>query len=107
MQQTYRDRGVQALIVDVMETPAVAEAWAKKHGFSFPVLLDPDGKATSPYAPPGVLPDLPRDQVPIASNLIIDGEGKIRFFTLLDSANFDARLVALRARLDELLAARP
>ena len=107
MQQTYRSRGVQALIIDVMETPVVAEAWAKRHKFSFPVLLDPDGKATSLYAPPDALPDLPRDQVPIASNLIIDGEGKIRFYSLLDSANFDAKLVALRARLDELLAAKP
>jgi hypothetical protein len=81
LQQAYRDRGVQALIIDVMETPAVAEGWARGHKFSFPVLLDLDGKATSPYAPPTALPDLPRDQVPIASNLIIDGEGKIRFYT--------------------------
>jgi hypothetical protein len=42
--------------------------------------------------------------VPIAANLVIDREGRIQFYTLLDSANFDARLVALRARLDELLA---
>jgi peroxiredoxin len=90
-----------------METPAMAESWARRHKFSFPVLLDPDGKATSQYAPPDALPDLPRDQVPIASNLIIDGEGKIRFYSLLDSANFDAKLVALRARLDELLASKP
>jgi peroxiredoxin len=95
------------LIIDVMEAPAVVEAWAKGHKFSFPVLLDPDGKATSFYAPRDALPDLPREQVPIASNLIIDSEGVIRFFTLLDSMNFDAKLVALRARLDELLATRP
>jgi peroxiredoxin len=107
LQQAYRDRGVQALIIDPMEAPAVAEAWAKRHKFSFPVLLDSDGKATSLYAPKDALPDLPRDQVPIASNLIIDPEGTIRFFTLLDSANFDAKLVALRARLDELLVAKP
>jgi len=107
LQQTYRDRGVQALIVDVMEAPAVADGWAKRHKFSFPVLLDPDGRATTPYAPKDALPDLPRDQVPIASNLIIDQEGIIRFFSLLDSANFDAKLVALRARLDELLSGRP
>jgi len=90
-----------------METPAVAQAWANRWGFSFPVLLDPDGAATSPYAPADALPDLPRDQVPIASNLIIDDEGRIRFYSLLDSANFDARLVALQARLDELLEERP
>ncbi|OFV85807.1 MAG: hypothetical protein A2V74_11715 [Acidobacteria bacterium RBG_16_70_10] len=92
------------MIIDVMEGPPVAEAWVKRWSFTFPVLLDPYGAATERYAPAGVLPDLPRNQVPIASNLIIDREGKIRFFSLLDSANFDARLVALRARLDELLA---
>jgi hypothetical protein len=98
---------VQTLIVDVMEVPATAEAWARRHRFGFPVLLDPDGGATAPYAPPSALPDLPRDQVPIASNLIIDRQGIIRFYTLLDSANFDARLVALRARLDQMLGTKP
>jgi peroxiredoxin len=104
LQNKYRDRGVQALIIDVMETPEVAKGWAERWEFSFPVLLDPDGKATSLWAPPDAVPDLPRDQVPIASNLIIDREGKIRFYSLLDSANFDAKLIALQARLDELLA---
>ena len=36
--------------------------------------------------------------------LIIDRKGVIRFYSLLDSANFDAKLIALRARLDEVLA---
>lgn len=94
-------------MIDVIESKDVARGWAKSVGFTFPVLLDADGKAAERYAPPGVLPDLPRNQVPIASNLIIDREGRIRFFTLLDSANFDARLVALKARLDALLAAKP
>ena len=56
------------------------------------------------FAPEGVLPDLPRDQVPIASNLIIDRDGKIQFYSLLDSANFDAKLVELKGVLDEMLA---
>ena len=66
--------------------------------YTFPVLLDPDGKVSSAYAPPGVQPDLPRDQVPIASNLVIDKDGKVRFYSLLDTANFDAKLLALPAR---------
>ena len=37
------------------------------------------------------------------SNLIIDEEGVIRFYSLLDSRNFDAKLVELRKRLDVLL----
>lgn len=66
-------------------------------------MLDLDGKVAERYAPAGVQPDLPRDQVPIASNLIIDQQGKIQFFSLLDSANFDAKLVQVTARLEELL----
>jgi len=31
--------------------------------------------------------------VPIASNLIIDDESRIQFYSLLDSADFDAKLV--------------
>ena len=86
-----------------MEPPLVVAGWARKAGFAFPVLLDADGSVAESYAPAGVLPDLPRNQVVIASNLLIDRAGRIQFFSLLDSANFDARLVALRAKLDELL----
>jgi len=71
--------------------------------YSFPVLLDVNGKTSSSFAPPGLQPDLERDQVPIASNLILDKEGKIRFYSLLDSVHFDAKLVALTARLEQLL----
>jgi hypothetical protein len=51
-----------------------------------------------------VLPDLSRAEVAIASNLIIDDRGKIRFFDLLDTTSFDAKLVKLHARLKQLLA---
>ncbi len=72
-------------------------------GFTFPVLLDEDGTVAATYAPENVLPDLARDQVPIASNLIIDKDGKLQFYALLDSVNFDAKLVALQEKLDALL----
>lgn len=72
-------------------------------GFTCPVLLDEDGTVSATYAPENVLPDLARDQVPIASNLIIDKDGKIQFYSLLDSVNFDARLIALQEKLDALL----
>jgi peroxiredoxin len=94
---------VQVLVIDVKEPPEAARVYAERSGFSFPVLLDPDGSVSASYAPEGVLPDIAREDVAIASNLIIDDQGAIRFFTLLDSQNFDARLVQLRARLDELL----
>jgi hypothetical protein len=101
----YAERGVQALVINVLENPDLATSWARKLGWSIPVLLDIDGRISTSYAPDGVLPDLPRNQIPIASNLIIDREGRIQFYSLLDSRNFDAKLVGLRARLDELLAA--
>lgn len=91
-------------VINVKESKTKASRWAKALGFTCPVLLDTDGEVATYYAPPGVLPDLPRNQVPIASNLIIDPDGKIRFFTLLDSVNFDARLGALSACLDKILA---
>lgn len=92
------------LVIDVMETEEATRVYAERSKFTFPVLLDSEGKVAASYAPEGVLPDLPRDQVPIASNLIIDPQGEIQFYTLLDSVNFDAKLVQLKARLEELLA---
>jgi peroxiredoxin len=93
-------------VVDVKESKETVSAWAAKSGYTLPILLDEDGKISESFAPPGILPDLPRDQVPIASNLLIDRNGVIRFYSLLDSRNFDAQLVELRKRLDELLSER-
>ena len=91
-------------MIDVLETEQDTRKYAERSKFSFPVLMDSDGAVSASYAPQDVLPDLPREQVPIASNLIIDAEGKIQFYSLLDSANFDAKLVQLKERLDKLLA---
>ena len=90
-------------MVNVKEPRDVVSRWAAALNFTIPVLLDTDGEVATRYATPGAVPDLPRDQVPIASNLIIDPAGRIAFYSMLDSMNFDAKLVALTARLDELL----
>jgi len=103
--QKYKDQNVKVLVIDCMETPEVAKSWAiDRHKFSFPVLLDTDGSLSSKYAPEDILPDLPRHEVPIASNLIIDENGKIQFYSLLDSKNFDAKLIQLNKQLEELMA---
>lgn len=93
-------------MINVLEPADVAKAWASHLGWRLPVLLDADGTVAASYAPEGVIPALPRNQIPIASNLIIDPDGRIQFYSLLDSRNFDARLVALKARLEQLLEAR-
>jgi UDP-N-acetylenolpyruvoylglucosamine reductase len=41
--------------------------------------------------------------VPLASNLIIDEEGKIRFYSLLNTTDFDAKLVHVKQKLNELI----
>ena len=90
-------------MVDVLESEELAASWAEKMGYTVPILLDGDGIVSATYAPEGVQPDLARDQVAIAGNLIIDKAGTIQFYSLLDSMNFDARLVGLKATLDALL----
>ncbi len=91
------------IVVDVLESKELATTWATKMGYTVPILLDTDGAVSASYAPEGVQPDLARDQVPIAANLLVGKDGTIQFYSLLDSANFDARLVALKMRLDALL----
>ncbi len=107
LSEQYADRNVRVLLIDVKEPKElVVEKLQQPYNFTFPVLLDSDGAVAARFAPEGVLPDLARDEVMLASNLLIDPQGTIRFMSLLDSRNFDARLVALKARLDELLAAQ-
>ena len=102
--QKYQDRGVQVFVTNTKESKTKANRWGKSLGFTIPVLLDLDGEVSKRYAPDGVAPFLPREQVPIGSNMVVDREGVIRFNALLDSVNFDAELIALTACLDGLLA---
>ena len=103
--QDYKDENVQVLIIDVKEPKELVQTKLKdRFDLSFPLLLDTDGAVAASFAPEDVLPDLERDEVMLASNILIDPEGKIQFLSLLDSKNFDAKLVDLKAKLNELLA---
>jgi peroxiredoxin len=101
--QSYKEKGVQVVIVDVKENKDLVTQSLKRFNFSFPVLLDEDGKVATLYAPADVLPDLGRDEVVLAANLIIDKEGRISFYSLLNTTSFDAKLIIARKKLDELL----
>jgi peroxiredoxin len=104
LNQQYADKNVKVLIIDVKE-PAelVKEKLQDRFNLTFPLLIDLDGSVAASFAPPDVLPDLARDEVMLASNLLIDPDGKIQFMSLLDSRNFDAKLIELKKRLNELL----
>jgi peroxiredoxin len=104
LKQDYQDKNVEVLIIDVKEPKALVQTkLQERFDLTFPILLDSDGSVAASFAPEDVLPDLDRDEVMLASNILIDPEGKIQFLSLLDSKNFDAKLVELKARLDELL----
>jgi peroxiredoxin len=101
--QNYRSKNVLVFIVDVKEDKNLVEKSLERFRFSFPVLLDTNGTVSAKYAPEGVQPALARDEVPIASNLVIDKEGKIKFYSLLNTVSFDAKLTKLKQKLDELV----
>ncbi len=103
LHKKYQDEDVQVFIIDVKEDRGIVEKWLERFRLSFPVLLDTDGAVSAKYAPEGVQPALARHEVPIASNLIIDKQGKIRFYSLLNTSSFDAKLTALQQKLDELM----
>jgi len=100
----YKHRNVEVLIIDVKEPGnLVHEQIKNKFNLSFPVLLDTDGAVAASFAPVDVLPELARDEIMLASNLLIDPQGKIQFMSLLDTKNFDVKLIHLKKRLNELL----
>ena len=43
MQRELKGKGLVVLAVSIQESPAKVEAWVKKVGLPFPVLLDEDG----------------------------------------------------------------
>jgi peroxiredoxin len=100
----YKEKGVEVLIIDVKESrELVNEKLKDKLNLTFPLLLDTDGSVAASFAPQDLLPELARDEIMLASNILIDRNGKIQFMSLLDTKNFDVELVDLKKKLDELL----
>lgn len=102
--EDYKNKNVEVLIIDVKEPASLVKTKLQENfDLTFPILLDKDGKVAASFAPEDVLPDLARDEVMLASNILIDTNGNIRFLSLLDSKNFDPKLMDLKATLDALL----
>ncbi len=104
LSETYASRGVKVLIIDVKEpVDLVKQQLKEKHHLTFPILLDENGAVASLFAPKDVLPELARDEIMLASNILVDPAGNIRYMSLLDTRNFDSRLIEINSLLDELL----
>jgi thiol-disulfide isomerase/thioredoxin len=69
MQTLYKElqgKGFEILAVDVMEDKVTVEAFLKAHGYTFPVLLDSDGKVAGMYGAEG-----------LPTNFVIDAKKRI------------------------------
>jgi len=100
----YRGQNVKILAVDIKESDEAYAKYLARVPMPIPVLHDRTGEVVASYTPERAQPDVKdRATVLVTSNLVIDAEGRIRFFTMVDTANFDADLVFVRRAVDDLL----
>jgi peroxiredoxin len=100
----YAGRKVKVIAVGI-DTEVGSRSYLERMPMALPVLRDPGGEVALRFTPPGAQPELKdRTMALVTSNLVIDREGKIRFFTVLDTVHFDAELVHVRRAVDGLLA---
>lgn len=91
--------------IDIKEDDAGYKQYLAKARMPMRVLRDATGNVTSTYTPPNAQPSIKdRSTVLVTSNVVVDPEGKIRFFTMVDTVHFDSRLVHARRAIDALLA---
>jgi peroxiredoxin len=101
----YAGKNVKVLLVDVDEGDPEYKEYSSRMPLTLTMLRDEGGNVAKTYAPEHAQLAIKRRQyVMIPSNLIVDPDGEIAFYTLLDSDHFDAELVALRKKLDGVLA---
>src|SRR5258706_4058808 len=103
--EDYAGRKVKVLGVLVKEDEADYETYMSRMPMPFPIMRDANAQVGPSYTPAKAMPEF-KDRIPVVatSNLLIDPEGRIQFFTLLDTNQFDAKLVRLRKAVDKLLA---
>jgi peroxiredoxin len=103
--EDYRGKNVKVVAIDVKENDAGYQKYVDRMPMPFPVLRDTGGVVVGAYTPAQAQPEIKdRSQVLVTSNLVLDPEGRVRFFTMADTLHFDAKLVHARGRIDELLA---
>jgi peroxiredoxin len=104
----YAGRNVRVIAIGIREPEAGYRSYLARVPMPIPVLRDEDGAVALRFAPPGAQPQFKdRTQAVVTSNLVLDAEGRIRFFTVLDTVHFDAKLEHVRRAVDRLLAEHP
>jgi len=100
----YAGKNVRVIAIVVDEPEADYRSYLARLPMHLPVLRDDGGQVTLRFTPPRAQPELVnRKMALVTSNLVVDPEGKIRFFTMADTVHFDAKLVHLRRALDRVL----
>lgn len=103
--EEYAGKNVRVIAIGIKEPEADYREYIARMPMGMPVLRDEGGAVALRFTPPRAQPEL-KDQTMalITSNLVIDRQGKIRFFTIVDTAHFDAKLVHVRRAVDRVLA---
>jgi len=97
-----KSHGVQVLAVDVQEDKELVQKMRDRFKWTFPVLLDTDGKVTKKFAPEKE--GLPPDVAIINSHFILDRNQQMRYYEYLNMERFDAHALATIKKLEEVLA---
>ena len=103
----YAGKNVEVVAIGIAEPEADYRAYLARMPMGLPVLRDEGGEVALRFTPPGAQPQFKdRTKALVTSNLVLDPDGRIRFFTVLDTVHFDARLGHVRRALDRILAER-
>ncbi len=101
----YAGKNVKVIAIGIAEPEADYRAYLARVPMGLPVLRDEGGAVALRFTPPGAQPQfVDRTKALVTSNLVLDAEGRIRFFTVLDTVRFDAELTHVRRAIDRLLA---
>ena len=108
MAQGYASSGVRVLLVDIQDKDAAWGSLASRVAKSVILLRDTTGDASRRYSPPRAQPAFAnRAEVMLAATVVVDKNGKIAAFELVDtnpSQGFDPNLTPIRRNLDGHLA---
>ena len=101
----YAGKNVKVIAIGIAEPEADYRAYLARMPMNLPVLRDEGGAVALRFTPSGAQPQFKdRTKALVTSNLVLDRDGRIRFFTVLDTVHFDAKLGHVRHAVDQLLA---